>query len=141
MPSVDLEYSKVSPILDQTVTSDDVIATPYGLCIVEIQGVLNLPKDSNSSSNDWIKVEDVYDAVKFGKIQISDSKVTLFIGNSQRLEGRIETLDPPLGVLKIPTPSNEKNDSPNESTNPSTISMIDIIKKKIIFRQRPLPIM
>ncbi|CAH6718346.1 chromosome transmission fidelity protein 8 [[Candida] jaroonii] len=130
MPSVDLEYSKVVPILDQTIKNDSIISTPYGLSILEIQGVLNLPSEPHGDA-EFIKVDEIYDAVKFGRLQFdekNEKKVTLFVSNSQRLLGTIEDLDVPLGVLKIP----------NEE---STITMIDIIKKKIIFKQRPLPIM
>lgn len=141
MPSVDLDYSAVKPILNNTVAGDDIITTPFGLTILELQGVLNLPKEAANNDNNAIKVEGTYDAVKFGKLHFDEnnkSKVTLYIGNSQRLEGSIESLNPPLGVLKIPTPANSEN-ADNEQNGP--VSMIDIIKHKLVFRHRPLPIM
>lgn len=136
MPSVNLDYSKVQSRLGDTTPGTDIISTPYGLSLLDIQGVLNVPKDK-IEGNEYLQVDDIYDAVKFGQLTFDSkdqTKVTLIIGNSQRLVGSIVKLDRPLGVLKIPINDNETNESPS-------IDMIEIIRKKIVFKQRPLPIM
>ncbi|CAI5759764.1 unnamed protein product [Candida verbasci] len=116
----------------------NIITTPYGLTLLEIQGELNLPDKVVENNENFIKVDEIYDAVKFGNLvfdQKETNKVILFIGNSQRLLGTIEKLNTPLGVLKIPV----KNDDNMEIEE--DIKMIDIVKHKLIFKQRPLPIM
>lgn len=92
--------------------------------------------------------DDYLDVVKFGKLEIDESmkKATLFISTTQRLIGTIEKIDPPLGLLKIDhenTPSsggNITNDTTNTTTTKSC-QMLDVIETKIIFKNRPLPIM
>lgn len=130
MPKVNIDCSEIKK---NQLNPSNVISTPFGLAIIEIQGELNIPEIASSEENpDNLKVDDLYTAVKFGKLivdPVDDSKVTLFIGTSQRMLGRIVKIDPPLGVLKIN--ANDKNE----------MKMIDVIKKKIIFKDRPLPIM
>lgn len=127
MPTVKLNYDKIKPELD---TPPQTISTPFGLCVLDIQGVMNLPKEKTSDA-EYIKVQDIHDAVRFGRLSFDardNTKVTLIIGNSQRLVGSIVTLDTPLGLLKVPTSEGD-------------INMVDIIHKKIVFKHRPLPIM
>lgn len=93
----------------------------------------------------FVKVDDIYDAVKFGHLQFDDKdqlKVTLFIGKSQRLIGNVVKLDVPLGVLKVPLKQKSVEDSDNvDMDQDHEIQMIDIVRAKMIFKQRPLPIM
>ncbi|EGV60374.1 hypothetical protein PSN45_001864 [Yamadazyma tenuis] len=134
MPSVNLNYSQILPGLKDPAPGPEVISTPFGRSLLEIQGVLNVPKEK-SAGLEYITVDDIHEAVKFGKLRFDEkdkSKVTLLIGNSQRLVGTMANLDTPLGLLKIPC---------NEDGSQSQIDMVDIIRKKIIFKHRPLPIM
>lgn len=128
-----------------------IVSTPLGLSILEIQGELNLPsripddKDNCDVAylQNFVTVDEIYEAVKFGRLVIegeSSAKATLFIGSSQRLLGKIVDLDPPLAVLKIPRKGELTNVSGNQERS-DEIDMIDIIRKKIIFQERPLPIM
>ncbi|GME92408.1 hypothetical protein B5S28_g558 [[Candida] boidinii] len=168
MPSTQVFYNKATESLNsEGLKTDkkiqDVIATPFGLTIVEIQGTINLPlvkpknlneteetlfiksnipklvsPQSDNLINDHIQSEDdIRNAVRFGKLELDDDgqNATLFISTSQRLVGKVETLDPPLGVLRI-----NKNRKESELNSiPSEI--VDVITKKVVFRFRPLPIM
>lgn len=152
MPSTRVDYSAVHEALklekSEPSSFDEIISTPYGLSILEIQGELNLPTSLSQEQIDknpegdyvsnFAKVDDIYYAVKFGKLDFDpkdSTKVTLFIGKSQRLIGSMVNLNPPLGVMRIP--HNEGNDEEISED----IKIVDIIKKKIIFKHRPLPIM
>ncbi|KAK6464544.1 chromosome transmission fidelity protein 8 [Scheffersomyces coipomensis] len=154
MPTAHIDYSTAHKILGENesgsglVEEDRFVSTPYGLSIIEIQGELTLPnqvplKENYSEEHkeyfqNFIKVDDLYDAVKFGQIEydVKDpKKVTLFIGKSQRLLGSLVDLDTPLAILRIPIKKDSSDDT-NEN-----IKILDIIKKKMIFKQRPLPIM
>lgn len=132
------------PTLDDYST---IMATPFGFTLIEIQGELNMPKIKPELLNEeesklfgktkypqllTSKEESpLVDIVKFGSLEIEEDmkRATLFIGNSQRLIGNIVKLDKPLGVLKLVE---------NEEEN---CEIVDIIEMKIIFKQRPLPIM
>lgn len=149
MPFVNVDYSAVSSILRSENEAsrdhfDQLISTPFGLLMLEIQGELNLPSevpsedDRSGQLSNFAIINDIYHAVRFGKLdfdEIDPSKVTLFIGKSQRLLGTIVNLDNPLGVLRIPTRLEGQNETGED------IKIVDIVKKKIIFKQRPLPIM
>lgn len=130
MPKVNIDCSQVR---GGHAKQPNVISTEFGLAIIEIQGELNIPEialDDNGSNN--LKIDDLYTAVQFGKLTVDpadETKVTLFIGTSQRMLGRMVKIDPPLGVLRL------------AADNRDEMKMIDVIKKKIIFKDRPLPIM
>ncbi|CUM66158.1 uncharacterized protein PRCAT00003816001 [Priceomyces carsonii] len=131
MPTVNLDYSRAHKILNSD-EPDNFVSTPYGLSLLEIQGDLNLPTNSLEDDPGTVKIDDIREAVKFGKLEIDEkdsSRITLYIGKSQRLLGSIVDLDTPLAVMKVPT---------DESVD---IEIVDVIKKKMIFKQRPLPIM
>lgn len=102
-----------------------VIMTPLGRTIIEIQGDLELPTD-----------EDDKDAeVRFGLLDIEEnhndpimSRVTLYVGKKQRLLGKVVSLEVPLGLL-------------NFTKNDNKVTLEDVIRYKILFQDRPLPIM
>lgn len=156
MPSLDISFN--SNLNNEN--NSTLISTSLGLTLIEIQGDLSLPnfkpnglnskeenlfkkveipdlfKESNNNNNDKI------DMVKFGHLEIdtSSKKATLFISTTQRLIGTIEKIDPPLGILKI-TKNDNDIDKSKDINNQSSCEIIDIIKNKIIFKNRPLPIM
>ncbi|RCK57645.1 Chromosome transmission fidelity protein 8 [Candida viswanathii] len=149
MPTATIDCSLTPDILSSP--SDNLIFTPYGLTLLEIQGELNLPlehptgepqsaEDAEYLSN-FITVKDVYHAVKFGNLVFDahdDKKVTLFIGKSQRLLGNVVKLQTPLAVMRIPT-NRDEDDMDDEDDQ--KVKLVDIVKAKLIFKQRPLPIM
>lgn len=146
MPSVSIDYSEASHALSLSQDASGspyVISTPFGLSILEIQGKLILPPSAPQTEQDlgpehaktFVKVDEVRDAVKFGKLSFDEkdpSKVVLFVGTSQRLNGTVETLREPLAILRI---KGHKDKSTEDA------KIIDIIYKKVLFKQRPLPIM
>ncbi|MCH0629584.1 hypothetical protein JNB11_06385 [Kocuria palustris] len=112
-----------------TTTQPPTIATPQGRVLLDIQGVLNgplaPPPPSDPAAQNFITVDDIHTAVKFGRVEFNGNRVTMYIGQLQRLEGQIVPLKVPLGVLRV-------DDS---------ISMVDVVKHKLTFTDRPLPIM
>lgn len=158
MPSTRIDYSVAHRILnsesnEEENTNDNIISTPFGLSILEIQGELNLPqtfpKPGETHKPDYLEnfatVNDIYEAVKFGKLEFdpkNKSNVTLYIGKSQRLLGSMVDLETPLAVLRVPTDENNNEEEGDTHTEEKEgIKIVDIIKKKLIFKHRPLPIM
>ncbi|OBA23468.1 hypothetical protein METBIDRAFT_76483 [Metschnikowia bicuspidata var. bicuspidata NRRL YB-4993] len=145
MPSTAIDYSDAHKALNlqPQILPDGscFVLTPFGLSLLEIQGELNLPLSAPVSHEgmdpdylkNFAKVDGIYDAVRFGKMEFDEkdsSKVVLFIGSSQRLLGTVEPLRNPLGVLRVPAENSGEN-----------MKIVDVIEKKILFQQRPLPIM
>ncbi|CCH61532.1 hypothetical protein TBLA_0E04800 [Henningerozyma blattae CBS 6284] len=112
------------------------IATPLGNTIIEIQGELDipslqqLPKDNYLQDSRFSLDSQDNPIVKVGILNIDqDSKqVTMYVGTTQRLLGKIEKLDPPLGLLHFVSETKE-------------YQLKDVFTHKIVFRNRPLPIM
>ena len=133
MPVKEVVYASAHESLKEP----QVITTSLGNMILEIQGELILPVekpevgfiDDESKYSKLLSAEQW--AVKFGRLELNGKKATLFIGTSQRLLGDVKTLDPPLALLKFP--SEPETDEP--------VEVVDVIKHKIIFTGRPLPIM
>lgn len=114
-----------------------VVSSSEGLLLLDIQGELNLPMehDLESGKHDVALVDKIHHAIKFGKILFENDglrRVTLFIGESQRLLGKIDDLPKPVGVLRVPNTDTESSNK---------IKLIDVVYKKVTFDQRPLPIM
>lgn len=135
MPSVPINYTKASQALTLSVTpsSPYVISTPFGLSILEIQGLLILPSvPKNEEAVDpehahtYVKINDIHDAVKFGKLLFDEKdplKVVLFVGTSQRLNGTVEKLREPLAVLRIQKEKPGSRDSKNGTKNGATLTI------------------
>lgn len=161
MPTTKIDYSVAHNILNENtlnevelIENDKIISTPYGLSILEIQGELNLPQSFPQANENhkpeylenFARVNDINEAVKFGRLEFdpkNQSNVTLYIGKSQRLLGSMVNLETPLAVLRIKTETNNEDTEQGslEENKDESIKIVDIVKKKIIFKQRPLPIM
>lgn len=108
-----------------------VVLTPLGKTIIEIQGDLELP--THIPPEEGQSEEDV--SLRFGLLDIQEndddptlSRVTLYVGKKQRLLGKVVSLDVPLGLLQFEKTQNK-------------VILRDVIRYKIIFQDRPLPIM
>lgn len=159
MPTTRIDYSMAHATLNETSTNcdesienDNIISTPYGLSILEIQGELNLPQSFPQENEkhkpeyleNFVRVNDIYEAVRFGRLEFdpkNQTNVTLYIGKSQRLVGSMVDLDIPLGVLRIHTDKHGDMEADSDTKNDASVKIVDIIKKRIIFKHRPLPIM
>lgn len=130
MPSVPISYERLQLAQrgDEIPEQERTIETPLGRMIVEIQGSLELPSEIDRDS-ELYKSVDGHDTIHFGNLSIEDNnKAILFVGKKQRLLGKVVKLNPPLGLLKF-------ND------NGSNVELLDVIEYKVIFSDRPLPIM
>lgn len=127
MPSVAISTSQVRALL-QSETRQTNVTTPMGNMMLEIQGDLEIP--SIPHADERFSSYDGQDIVKFGLLYVNmeTKSATLFIGKKQRLLGTLVKLDTPLGLLKF------NHDS-------GTVEMQDIFSYKVIFKNRPLPIM
>lgn len=127
MPCIDIDFTRLN----------EPIETKDGLIILEIQGELNLP--SARSDNDLYVQDGCHDAIRFGILELQGKEAVLYVGKSQRLLGKVVTLDPPLGLLKFPKQDPSLEDESDD--NSQKVVLTDIIEKKIVFSHRPLPIM
>lgn len=134
MPSVTVSSNQLQSLFKSD-AQQTAITTSLGNTLLEIQGDLEIPSQPSENNEDenGDKRFAVYrneNIVRFGLLTIgADNKsATLYVGKKQRLLGNIVKLDPPLGLLKF-------------ENNTGAVEMQDIFNYKIIFSNRPLPIM
>ncbi|CAI4064149.1 hypothetical protein SKDZ_08G2360 [Saccharomyces kudriavzevii ZP591] len=133
MPSVRIDTTQWQK-LTQSPGKQVSVITPLGMTMLEIQGELELPKDfaslakDDSSHDGRFSVQGGQTIVRFGSLQIDGERATLFVGKKQRLLGKVTKLDVPMGVMHFNSRDNK-------------VELVDIMKYKIIFKDRPLPIM
>lgn len=127
MPSVRISTTQLRSLL-QSNEHQATIITPLGNMMLEIQGDLEIPLAAHDDER--FKKHHGADIVRFGLLSINEEKktATLFVGKKQRLLGSLVKLDTPLGLLKFDRES-------------GAVEMQDIFNYKIIFKNRPLPIM
>lgn len=158
MPAIPVDFSpaiRAAQLPPQTPTLADyssIVSTPTGLTLIEIQGDLSVPLEKPHGLSE--KEETLFekreippvfsdgtetgpvDVVRFGRLEIDDTmtKATLFVSSTQRLIGTIEKIDPPLGVLKVVHPH-------GDDASETHCEVVDVVRRKAVFRHRPLPIM
>ena len=125
------EFLSIKNDADSTIETSDndgplTIMTALGRTIIEIQGDLEISTNMEGSQDQ---------SVRFGLLDIEEnikdpvlSKVTLYVGQKQRILGKVVSLETPLGLLKFDKINNK-------------VILEDIIRYKILFQDRPLPIM
>ena len=126
-----------------------LIQTPSGLALLELQGTINLPTSSdNDTQSDSSKTQEPFE---FGKLRFPDyvegaegsawmQRVHLYVGKHQRLTGEVKKLPKPLAVVK----KREKrilegSGGPYEEYG-ENLQVVEIVKYKLMFSNRPEPV-
>ncbi|KAI2473455.1 hypothetical protein F4781DRAFT_191766 [Annulohypoxylon bovei var. microspora] len=126
-----------------------LIHTPSGLAILELQGAFNLPE--NHESDEGISQE-----VNIGRLVFPDyhpetqdpsstswmKQVHLYVGEHQRLTGEVKKLPKAMAIIKKRTEPGNDVDMGEGGSNSTTedLEVVEIIKYKIVFSQRPEPV-
>ncbi|KAI0422302.1 putative sister chromatid cohesion protein Ctf8 [Xylaria grammica] len=128
----------------------ELIQTPSGLAILELQGTINLPQldDSGSEVGDR--------EIEIGRISFPDyhpetqdvsstawmKRVHLYVGQHQRLTGELKKLPRAMAIIRKRQrsgPDVEIADSPSETAK-EDLELIEIVKYKLMFSHRPEPV-
>ena len=154
MPSTDLRINLTgagtAPVYSDSLPQ--LLRTPGGLAIVELQGTINFPAptaDPGEAGNG----REQSSAVEIGKLvfphfspslphQTGDQwmkGVYFYIGKHQRMTGEVKKLSKPLAVLRRSTePAQGKPE--DVASNSEALEIIDIVRYKILFASRPEPV-
>jgi chromosome transmission fidelity protein 8 len=122
-----------------------LLQTPSGLALVELQGTIHVPPTGEESADGTADGTDHADASQVGKLMFpnyspSNSKedtdwmklVYLYVGKHQRLTGQVKKLPKPMGIMrKRSKTNNEEGDE---------LEIVEVVKHKIVFSQRPEPV-
>ncbi|TGZ76454.1 hypothetical protein EX30DRAFT_344890 [Ascodesmis nigricans] len=137
MPSIPL-HPPPQPTTPHPSPLPQLLHTPSGLALLEIQGTLNISPDTISASDaDSVTTE-------FGRIlfpsdeerQRGDKRVWMFVGKHQRLLGKCVELKVPMGVLR--RKKKEKEDG--EGAAVEELEVVEIVRWKVVFASRPEPV-
>ncbi|KAL2046897.1 hypothetical protein N7G274_000915 [Stereocaulon virgatum] len=133
MPTIPLHTAPKEPTKTFSSLLPQILQTPTGLAILEIQGTINLPQILPSES-----------ATQVGRLVFPDysrndpasntawmKRVHLYVGQHQRLTGEVKKLPRALAVIR----KREETDSANEE-----LEIVDIVYWKVIFSNRPEPV-
>ncbi|KAK9235853.1 Ctf8-domain-containing protein [Lipomyces kononenkoae] len=107
----------------------ELLQTPTGLALIEIQGTLYAPQPSSDGSPSEI-----------GRLTFDGNTAWLWIGEHQRMEGSVVDLDPPFGVLRRSTAKQSEIQEEGGSPDGAAVEIVEVIRKKILFASRPEPI-
>ncbi|KAM5470684.1 hypothetical protein MauCBS54593_003725 [Microsporum audouinii] len=141
-----------------------LLQTPSGLAILELQGTINLPE-----SDDYSVVERIPDSsqhirsveTQIGRVIFANynpsaepsdkswmKRVYLTVGQHQRLTGEVQKLSKPFAVIRRRKPDSQdamkvQNVTENKhasATSLDQLEIVEIIRYKILFSSRPEPI-
>jgi len=138
----------------------ELLRTPSGLAILELQGTINLPqKDLEGhapglqASSDGASQETSIGRLVFPEYHPATQepnstawmkRVYLYVGKHQRLTGEVKKLPKAIAVLrkrrKEDTDGNSKATTEPGEEQPEELEVVEIVKWKILFSQRPEPV-
>lgn len=136
MPTIPLRTSPAqTAVTNSTNPLPQLLQTPGGLAILEIQGSLNLPAASPSSPTISIGrlVFPDYSAGESPESKAWMKTVHLYVGQHQRLTGEVKKLPDPVAVIR-------KRDSRETTAEGDELEIAEVIYFKIIFSSRPEPV-
>lgn len=152
MPLAIIESNTQRPKRNENVELPNILKTPSGLVLIEIQGSIHIGNRTLSSAVGLgLQNENEYDiniqpsstsdeTDLIGKFDFSDlekggNSVTLVVDQHQRLRGKLEKLKKPLAILRI-----DEQNGEGTAKSPVMIPVVDIVSQKLIFSSRPEPI-
>ncbi|KAK9486673.1 Ctf8-domain-containing protein [Lipomyces starkeyi] len=128
MPSATFAFNTRPATKESSSCFPQVLRTPTGLALIEIQGTLHTQPSSDSTPSE------------LGKLTFDGKTAWLWIGDHQRMEGSIVDLNPPFGVLRRVTRKQSEMEEENGSPDGTAVEIVEVIRKKILFTSRPEPI-
>lgn len=127
-----------------------LLQTPSGLALLEIQGTVNIPPNTDSSA---MTVTDVQGGstskeTPIGRLVFPDyeegsdnqqwmKRVYLYVGKHQRLTGEVKKLPKAIAVIRRRGDAAEEAEKEDEDAE---LEIVDIVKFKVIFSSRPEPV-
>ena len=145
MPSVILHTSSPDELGAQKCHENplpQLLQTPSGLAILELQGTINMPSSAESSSDGQ---DTSNTCTSVGRIVFPDyskddppdstawmKRVHLYVGRYQRLTGEVKKLNNPMALIR--------KRSTVGNTDAEELEIADVVYYKILFSSRPEPV-
>ncbi|KAJ4150521.1 hypothetical protein LMH87_011268 [Akanthomyces muscarius] len=121
-----------------------LIQTPSGLALLELQGTINLPlgKDGEPLSDVQIGRIDFpdYDPAASPQGTAWMKRVHMFVGQHQRLHGEVKKLPRAIAVVRRRENRMEHGSGGAHMEEGENLEVVEIIKYKLMFGNRPEPV-
>lgn len=114
-----------------------LLQTPSGLALLELQGTLNLPQDAEGRPLSHVEI---------GRLDFPDhdpdaegsawmKRAHLYIGQHQRLTGEVKKLPKAIAVVRRKEKQTDEVEEEGDS-----LEVVEIVKYKLMFSNRPEPV-
>ncbi|KAL3452501.1 putative sister chromatid cohesion protein Ctf8 [Aspergillus insuetus] len=153
MPSIPLHPRPSVPRDETHNPLPDLLQTPSGLALLELQGTINLPAQDASQPEDEptesleLDPFSVTYETPIGKLMFPDysaqaptddtkwmKRAYLYVGKYQRMTGEVKKLPKPLAIIQRRQKESGVEDIGEE------LEVVEIVKYKLIFKNRPEPV-
>lgn len=119
-----------------------LLQTPSGLAILELQGTVNLPNGADGKPLKDLEI---------GKLEFPDyvpdaegsawmKRVHLYVGEHQRLTGEVKKLPKALAIVRRRENKLLENSAGTYKEEGDNLEIVEIVKYKIMFSNRPEPV-
>ncbi|KAL4780732.1 Ctf8-domain-containing protein [Aspergillus varians] len=152
MPSIPLHPRASAPRDDVHNPLPQLLQTPSGLALLELQGTINLPFQNNSelrddSSDPYLNNSSVAYETPVGKLMFPDyspqnakddtkwmERVYLYVGRYQRMTGEVKKLPKPLAIIQRRQTEEGADDAGEQ------LEIVQVVKYRLMFKNRPEPV-
>ncbi|KAI9369243.1 Ctf8-domain-containing protein [Aspergillus egyptiacus] len=152
MPSIPLHPRASATRNEASNPLPQVLQTPSGLALLELQGTINLPAEAHTQSDDYespdLDRSSVAIETPIGKLMFPDyspqnaaddtkwmKRAYLYVGRYQRMTGEVKKLPSPLAIIQ----RRQKGLGAGANAE-DELEIVEIVKYKLIFKNRPEPV-
>lgn len=116
-----------------------LLHTPSGLALLELQGSLNLPPPAAGATDSLIG------NLIFPADPDTDKKVWLYIGKHQRMTGELRKLKTPMGIMRRRARADVNmtgagQEEGGDKWEGEELEIAEVVRWKIVFSGRPEPV-
>lgn len=146
-PATSGSATSTSPSLPSQNPLPQLLQTPSGLALLELQGTINVPSAENEQDEDSADTSTAQCNVQsyetpIGKLMFPDyspqnpddtkwmKRAYLYVGRYQRMTGEVKRLPRPIAVLQRRVRSSEAEE----------LEIVEIVRYKVFFKNRPEPV-
>ncbi|KAK8150519.1 hypothetical protein G3M48_001417 [Beauveria asiatica] len=121
-----------------------LIQTPSGLALLELQGAINLPQGKDGAPLPGLQIGRVefpdHDPAAPAQDTAWMKRVHMFVGQHQRLTGEVKKLPRAMAVVRRRENRMEYGSGGAHMEEGENLEVVEIIKYKLMFGNRPEPV-